>query len=200
MNLRGAGDFDGAEDLLLKLLEVKPGPYFGSIEVGLRGFRGRQLLAEIYREQGRNSEAEIQWRAAVAEAPHFAPAWRGLAALFHAQSRWTDVDWAVEGLTAAEPEAFVDAAMIQGRAQLARLEFTAAKVTLHGALARHPETLPLLVLLSQVLLQEGQDWAAAESTLRAVIAVAPNHAEARHNLEVLLRQHGSAQQLLVATI
>jgi cytochrome c-type biogenesis protein CcmH/NrfG len=37
------------------------------------------------------------------------------------------------------------------------------------------------------LLWEGQDWAAAQA-LRAVLALDPNHAEARHNLAVLLRQ------------
>jgi len=44
------------------------------------------------------------------------------------------------------------------------------------------------VALSYTYLQEGHDWAAAERVLCDVLALDPTHAEARHNLEVLLRQ------------
>jgi hypothetical protein len=39
-----------------------------------------------------------------------------------------------------------------------------------------------------VLLQEGRDWNAAENALRDVLTLDPNHAEARQNLAVLMRQ------------
>jgi hypothetical protein len=41
-----------------------------------------------------------------------------------------------------------------------------------------------------VLLQEGRDWEGAERALRDVLALDPGHAEARHNLDVLLHQQG----------
>jgi hypothetical protein len=46
------------------------------------------------------------------------------------------------------------------------------------------------VLLSQVLLQEGRDWEAAERALRDVLSIDPHHAETKHNLSVLLRHLG----------
>jgi len=42
--------------------------------------------------------------------------------------------------------------------------------------------------LSRAYLQEGRDWKAAGQTLRDVLALDPEHAEARSNLEVLLRR------------
>lgn len=44
------------------------------------------------------------------------------------------------------------------------------------------------VFLSHVLLQEGRGWDAAEKVLRDVLALDPDNAEARSNLEVLLSQ------------
>jgi hypothetical protein len=46
------------------------------------------------------------------------------------------------------------------------------------------------VLLSQVLLQEGRDWEAAERALRDVLTLEPNHKETQHNLQTLLRRLG----------
>jgi hypothetical protein len=43
------------------------------------------LLAEIYRAQGRWSEAEILWRVALREQPDFEPAWKGPGDLYGRQ-------------------------------------------------------------------------------------------------------------------
>jgi cytochrome c-type biogenesis protein CcmH/NrfG len=48
------------------------------------------------------------------------------------------------------------------------------------------------VILTQVLLQEGRDWDAAERALRAVLVLDPGNAQAQQNLAVLLRQQGRA--------
>jgi Tfp pilus assembly protein PilF len=44
------------------------------------------------------------------------------------------------------------------------------------------------LLLSHVYLQEGRDLAAAERALRDVLALDPEHVEAKQNLHVLLQQ------------
>jgi hypothetical protein len=44
------------------------------------------------------------------------------------------------------------------------------------------------VILSHVLLQEGKDRGSAEHALRQVLARDPQHAQAWHNLHVLLHQ------------
>jgi hypothetical protein len=46
------------------------------------------------------------------------------------------------------------------------------------------------LILSRALLEEDQDLAAAERALRAVLALCPDHAEARHNLAVLMGRVG----------
>ena len=51
----------------------------------------------------------------------------------------------------------------------------------------HPQALGPRLLLSRVLLREGQDFATAEKALREVLALEPRHAEARHNLDLLLQ-------------
>jgi hypothetical protein len=48
------------------------------------------------------------------------------------------------------------------------------------------------VILSHVLLQEGQDWDAADRALLDVLTLGPNHGEARRNLAVLPRQRRQA--------
>jgi hypothetical protein len=61
---------------------------------------------------------------------------------------------------------------------------------LEAAIEQAPQALWPKVILSHVLLQEGQDWAGAEQALRAILALNPSHAEAQRNLAVLLKQQG----------
>src|SRR5262249_24840224 len=62
-------DAAGAEACFLQVLQAPDGDHFTSVDAGLRGYRTRNLLAELYRDQGRVAEAEAHWRAAVAECP-----------------------------------------------------------------------------------------------------------------------------------
>ncbi len=187
--LRDRGDLRGAERSWLALLGARRGQYFASEEVGLRGFRTRQLAAEIYRAQERWVEAEVQWRAALAERPDFEPAWLGLGELYVRQERWSDLEYLLEKLE-AEGVASPKVGWLRARGQVQRREWALARRTLAGVVAQDREAVGPRVLLSQVLLQEGRDWAAAERALRDVLALDPNHAETRHNLEVLLRRLG----------
>jgi len=97
-----------------------------------------------------------------------------------------------ENLTAMEQmvEQFGDraeAAVLRGRARLVRKEYAAARWELTQAIERYPKHLGLHVILSHALLQEGVDLIAAERTLRTILELDPNHANAKQNLEVLLR-------------
>jgi hypothetical protein len=58
--------------------------------------------------------------------------------------------------------------------------------------AAEPRALWPRVVLSHVLLQEGQDWQGAERALCDVLALDPRHAEAHRNLAVLRRQRAAA--------
>src|SRR5262249_31878309 len=88
--LRERQDRGGAEACFLEVLHTPDGEPFTSVDAGLRSYRTRHALAEVYRLQGRLAEAEAQWRAAAAECPAFTPAWQGVAELLLEQRRWTE--------------------------------------------------------------------------------------------------------------
>jgi len=189
LTMDAAGDLPGAEDSWLRLLDARRGQYFASEEVGLRGYKTRQLLAEVYRAQGRWTEAEVQWRAALGERTDFGPAWEGLAELYLRQARWPELEELldkVEGPGTSVPKV----GWLRARGQYQRGEHAAARRSLRPVIGADPQALGPRVLLSHVLLQEGRDWAAAERALREVLALDPSHGETRHNLQVLLRRLG----------
>jgi glycosyltransferase involved in cell wall biosynthesis/Flp pilus assembly protein TadD len=183
---RELGDLPGAEAALLKLFDARPAAHFASVDAGLRGYKARHNLAVVYLQQGRTENAEVQWRAAVAERPDFLPGWLGLAEMRLRQGRWGELDEVVRRLEGLSPRGAVEAEVLRARGHLARREFDPARALLAAVIARHPQALEPRVVLSHVLLQEGRDPDAAEQALRDVLALDPQHAEARSNLSVLL--------------
>jgi GT2 family glycosyltransferase/Flp pilus assembly protein TadD len=183
---REQGDLDGAIICLERLFTSSPGPHFGSVDAGLRGYKGRHNLAVAYHQQQRPAEAEAQWRQAVAERPEFVPAWLGLADLFLVQLRWSDFEALLHRLD-ADPHAALEAAVLRARGHMARKEFASALELLHRVTFQHPRAVWPQVILSHALLQECKDLAAAEQALRDVLTLDPGHPEARHNLSLLLR-------------
>jgi GT2 family glycosyltransferase/predicted Zn-dependent protease len=183
---RDVGDRNGAEACWLRLLQGRPPRQFGSVDVGVRGYKARHNLALLYREQGRLAEAEMHWQAALAERPDFAPALVGLGEVYLAQERWIDLEKFAAHLR--ETGLVVDGEVLEARALLARQQYQAARLLLEEVIGRHPEALYPWVILSHVLLQEGKDRGSAEYALRQVLARDPQHAQAWHNLHVLLHQ------------
>jgi tetratricopeptide (TPR) repeat protein len=187
------GDARGAELAWLRLLATREAEHFGSVDAGLGNAKARHHLAALYRDQGRSAEPERQWRRAVAGQPDFLPGWLGLADLALAQGHWPALE-EVAGRLEAGPCGGLEAAVLRARACLARREFGAARRLLEGAIAAAPRAVWPRVVLSHVLLQEGQDWVAAERSLCDVLALEPGHAEARRNLAVLRRLgHGAPE-------
>jgi GT2 family glycosyltransferase/predicted Zn-dependent protease len=184
-------DLVGAAARLERLIAGGEPEHFGSVASGLRGYKARHLLGSVYRELGRAADAEREWRLAVAECPGWQPAWLALGELLLSQGRWAEVEEAA-GRLEADGGAWGDAAVLRARGLLARREFAAARRLLEETIARAPEAVWPRLVLTHVLLQEGGDGAAAERALRDVLALDPSNAEARHNLEVLLRRQGRA--------
>ncbi len=178
-------DLAGAEVCLRRLLQSREGDHFSSIDAGLGGYKARHNLAVVLTEQARDAEAEDQWRAAFAERPDFAPAWRGLEGLFLRQERWSDVEW-LAGQVEIRAPGDGDAVVIRARAHLARREYRQARRLLEDVTAHTPLALRPLVLLSHVLLQENADRPSAEAKLRNILVLDPANTEAMHNLSVLL--------------
>jgi YD repeat-containing protein len=125
--------------------------------------------------------------AVLAEDPPFLAAWLGLADLCLEQGRRAEVEQIIghlhNGLGAP-----LEAAVTRARLLLAQKEFAAAEKLLREIISDHPRALWPRVILSHALLQEGRDLAAAEQALQDILALDPQHIEARRNLTVLRRQ------------
>ena len=185
------GDLAGAERCLVRLLSIEAGPSFAGVDAGLRGYKAHYQLGLVYHQQGRADLAEEQWRAAVQDRIDYAPGWLGLGELYLSQGRWPELEGVAQHL-AANPQGSTQVAVLRARKHVALKEFTAALQLLEEAIARSPDAVWPREVLSYALLQEGRDWAAAEQALRAVLAMAPEHREARHNLGLLLQQQAGA--------
>jgi tetratricopeptide (TPR) repeat protein len=190
---RAQGDLARAEDCLRRLLDGTPKSADGNepprcpgpTREGLRGYWGRHHLALVLAEAGRPVEAEAEWRAALADQPDFAPAASQLGELLLAQERWHDLEDVAAMLDGACGEP-ADAVVLRARACLRRGEFDEARRIAEDGIARFPETVWPLVVLTQALLQLGVEDA-AEAALREVLRLDPYQAESWRNLAKLLR-------------
>jgi tetratricopeptide (TPR) repeat protein/glycosyltransferase involved in cell wall biosynthesis len=178
----GLGDLAGAEAALLRGLELAP--------AGEEAVTARHWLALVYLRQGRDREAEAQWRALLAEQPQFAGAWEGLAEVALKRQRW---DLVAECADQREgvPGGDLEAAVLRARVHLGRREFADARRLLDGISEQYPQAVKPPLMRSRVLLEEGDDQA-AEAALCAVLALDAENREARHNLDVLRRKHSPA--------
>jgi Flp pilus assembly protein TadD len=80
--------------------------------------------------------------------------------------------------------------VLRARCHLGRKEFGPARALLEEAIGQAPEDVLAWVFLSYTLLQEGKNLPGAERTLRQILALDPDNAEARQNLAVLLKNRG----------
>ena len=83
------------------------------------------------------------------------------------------------------PKGEEEAEALLGRAMLERREFARARNHFKQALQRLPESLTFRLLYSHALLKEGIDDQATEAALLQVLALEPNHPEAKSNLAVI---------------
>ncbi|MCS6852348.1 MAG: glycosyltransferase [Gemmataceae bacterium] len=180
------GDWAGAEQCLVYLLQLPPQHSFTGVDAGLHGYKARDVLGWLYAEQGRYAEAEAQFRAAVAQQPTYRSPWCGLAEIFLRQGRLADVERVCVELE-RRAGGTIEAATIRGLCQLAQGDLAAARATAQAAIAQAPSAVGPRVLLSRVLCQEGRDLDAAEQALRDVLGLAPNHLEARQRLQAVLQ-------------
>jgi Tfp pilus assembly protein PilF len=84
--------------------------------------------------------------------------------------------------------------VLRARGLLARKEYEPAKAILRDLITKNPAWVYPRIILSHVLLQEGQDEAAAERVLREIVELDPSQAESWRNLAVLYRHQGRLAQ------
>ncbi len=177
-------NYQGASQALEKILFHRQPKYFSSLDDGVRGYRTRHQLAELYREQQRLSEAEVHWRAAVQEKPSFVPAVIGLGELLLSQQRWDEVD-PVADILATQPNEYINSEVMRCRGLLSQNLFSEVRARTEELIHQYPQVIGPRVLLSHALLRAGNDWFAAEKCLQDILKLDPNHGEAKHNLEML---------------
>ncbi|HEY7309547.1 MAG TPA: glycosyltransferase [Gemmataceae bacterium] len=186
------GDLVGAESCLVQLLQARPAEHFASVDTGLQGYKARHNLALLRHQQGLRDDAESLWRAVVAERPDFLPGWLGLAEVQLARGACGEVEETARRVQSLR-EGVAEAAVLRARVHLVRREFGEARALLKAAIERSPQALGPRIVLSHALLQEDRDPQAAEQALRDVLALAPDNAETRHNLDLLLHRRAQDQ-------
>ncbi len=150
-------------------------------------WRGRYELAEVLFGQGRFAEARSQWRAALEWRPGLTAAWARLGEAALALGDREGLDEALRQLDAV-PDGQTTAGVLRGRALLEAGDFAAARAAAEALIAANPRELNPRLLLSEALLREGRDFAAAERALREVLLLAPAHAQAQSGLASVLRR------------
>jgi tetratricopeptide (TPR) repeat protein len=175
------GDLAGAEACFTRLLSGTATTRLVGVDVDLTGYKARHNLARVYRAQGRAAEAEAQWRQVVTERPDSLPAWLELGELCVEQGRLAEVDAIGERVRGFGPSGTLVVALLEAQRHVRRGELAAARDVLQAASAAARGAVEPRVRLGRLLLQMG-DRAAAEQAWREVLALDPNHVEARGNL------------------
>jgi glycosyltransferase involved in cell wall biosynthesis/Flp pilus assembly protein TadD len=200
--LHQLGRYDESETRFQELLAHAEKPLLASVAEGLHGPVTRNALAVLYYDQGRLEEAEAQWQRALKDAPHYVTARLALAELYLKTWRFEEMERVVHsanGQASHDPAWKLETSGFKARAALARRDFGAAHAMLDQALNEHPRAPGLWQIRSYALLQEGKDLAGAERALRTLIDLDPDNAEAKSNLDVLLRQldrDGAASEII----
>jgi GT2 family glycosyltransferase/Flp pilus assembly protein TadD len=184
---RDRGDFRAAACSWERLLAAKAAAHFASVDAELRGSKGKNNLAVVYRQLGRTADAELLWQQIANEQPDFAPAWLGLGEVALDRGDWDAVEQFASQLQ-SRCRTKTEASVLRARSRLLKKEFDSARAILEEAITENPNALWPRVVLSHVLLQNGGDDTLAEQALRSVLELDPNHAEARHNLGLLLAE------------
>jgi tetratricopeptide (TPR) repeat protein len=180
------GDLRGAEVLLLRLIESRPAdPLAFGANPGMRGHMARHNLARIYRAQGRAAEAEAQWRKALAERPENVRSLFELGLLYLETGRTVEAEPLIDQLDGLGRVGQLAAAMLRAERHVRMDDVASALRLLEGIIATGPPALEPRVMLSRLLIKHGADHEATEQAIRGVLALQPNHAEARRLLAAL---------------
>lgn len=181
--MQETGDLSAAEARFRELLTKSVAPNQTGTDQGLTGYKTRHNLAILLCDQRRWAEAEAEWRLALEECAAFIPAWLGLADLFVAQDRWTDLEETVQRLN-RQRSGHSTGELLRARMHMGRKEYDAAIAILEKGAASSAQALWPRLLLSEARWNQGTDPAATQRALRDVLAIDPNH---RHSLQRLAR-------------
>jgi Flp pilus assembly protein TadD len=142
-------------------------------------------LAALYLGANKNSEAEQQFRLALATHPNDAATLNGLAAALQAQGRTPEAVELFHKAIAADP-GYVDAHFNLAMALISSGDFPGAISELQRVLQLHPDDAGAEANLGAAYAQTS-DWKNAESHLRRAIVLDPQNKMAQDNLTLVLQ-------------
>jgi tetratricopeptide (TPR) repeat protein len=185
------GDLAGAEQSLVKLINLPPQRYFFFCgEMGLQTEKARFMLGLLYQQQGRWSEAELQFRTALRQHPRSSQAWLGLGQLYLAAKHAEGFAHAVAELRQC-PMGEVLAPVLEARWRMERHDLVGALRLLEQAIACDPQMVWPRLVLSDLAIRGGVDRATAIRIHREILELDPEHRVVRERLEMLLRPESS---------
>lgn len=185
------GALTEAESCLVRLLSIadRPDSHFSSIDLGIRSYTTRHNLAVVYTEQGKDAEAEIQWRRAISEEPSFLAARLGLGELLLKQQRYREARAHVEQSIALLPEAMPLRVLLSHVLLQAHDDLPAAESALKDVLARDGANAEAHHNLGALYHELGRKDEALPHLKRAA-ELRPEHAMTQSLLDLVNRDQG----------
>jgi glycosyltransferase involved in cell wall biosynthesis/tetratricopeptide (TPR) repeat protein len=187
---RERGDVGAAEDFYRRLIDGKEGDHFASVDGGLRAVKGRHNLAVMLLDANRAVEAEALWRTALVADPHFMPAHTGLGELYQRTGNAAGVARQVDALRSLGSDGAVEGVILESRWRLSQKDYAGAVTILESAVREFPASVGVRVALSHVRLADGSPPETIEAALMAILELDASHPQAKHNLQVLMRNTG----------
>jgi tetratricopeptide (TPR) repeat protein len=179
---REGGDLAGAERALLKLLSEPLETFVAcGLDLGLKSYKGRCALAEVYRDQERIADAEREWRTALAEQPNFTPAWLCLGDMWLQHGLAARAEQLAEQLM-ADPQTNMDGSLLKARCLMIRQEFSSAKSLIESLIAQTPKSPWPRELLAHALLLKGGDMPGLVEALQNLLKLDPTNSFALQQL------------------
>jgi tetratricopeptide (TPR) repeat protein len=186
--LRELGDLAGAEQSLLKLIALPAERIIAcGVDLGLRGYKSRCALAEVYRDQGRLTDAEAQFRVALAEKPDFTVARLLLCDMWLRAGLPERVEQFADELQ-SQDSTRVDGLLLRARSRMLSSDYPAARRLCSDAIQLAPGAPWPLELFSHTLLLEGNDVPALVRALQRLLELDPTNDFALRNLPAALQK------------
>jgi tetratricopeptide (TPR) repeat protein len=178
------GDLAAARRCLEIAIDSPEEQHFASVSEGISGPHLRILLAQLWAKEGADAQAERSLLEGLDKTPHWIPLWVELGHLYLKGRRLTDLeDLCLRMEQTIGPT--MASSVLSARGKMAQGGFSEAIDMLTSLTDRHPQALWPRVILSHALLQQGADFKAAESALKAVLELDPGNQEAVRNLGIL---------------
>lgn len=188
------GDLGGAERCLLQLVRSPVRTFLVPCERSvLDRQEAREILAMIYREQGRFEEAERTYQELLAQHPQSVAAWVGLGYVGLARKQIGDVEYVARQLEKC-PSGAAYAAVMRAEGKMAHGDMEPARELINRAIELAPLMLWPRLALANWLAQTGAPVVAQVAAHRDILRMDPANVQAKAQLDLLLPREGKKME------